>query len=94
MPKRSKLSSGACICSAFTLLALAACASQTVKFIHPQTGATAECSASGFGIGASFSEGFVSGCGRAYEERGYVPVEQLTPEQRANLERRGLMPKN
>ena len=79
---------------ALMFLTLSACASQTVKFVHPQSGATAECSASGFGIGASFSEGFVNGCGRAYEDRGYVQVERLTPEQRANLERRGLMPKN
>jgi hypothetical protein len=94
MPTRSKFSSGASLCSAFTLLTLAACTSQTVKFIHPQSGATAECSASGIGIGASFSEGFVSGCGRSYEDRGYVRLEQLTPEQRADLERRGLLPKN
>jgi hypothetical protein len=79
---------------ALTLITLAGCAGQTVKFIHPQSGATAECSASGIGIGASFSEGFVSGCGRAYEERGYVRLDQLTPEQRAALEQRGLMPKN
>jgi len=79
---------------ALMLITLAACASQTVKFIHLQSGATAECSASGFGIGASFSEGFVSGCGRPYEERGYVRLDQLTPEQRAALEQRGLMPKN
>ena len=94
MPKRSTLSTFAGLCSASMFLTLAACANQTIKFIHPQTGASAECSASGFGIGASFSEGFVSGCGRAYEERGYVKLDQLTAEQRANLERRGLMPKN
>jgi len=76
------------------LLILSACSSQNVKFIHPQSGATAECSASGFGIGASFSESAVTGCGRTYEERGYVKVEQLTPDQRSDLERRGLLPKN
>ena len=79
---------------ALVLVSFSACATHTVKFIHPQSGASAECSASGFGIGASFSEGFVSGCGRAYEERGYVKLDQLTAEQRATLERRGLMPKN
>ena len=79
---------------ALMLLMLAACSSQTVKFIHPQSGATAECSASGFGIGASFGEGFVSGCGRGYEERGYVKLDQLTPDERAALEERGLMPRN
>jgi hypothetical protein len=78
---------------ALSLLNLSACASQTVKFIHPQTGATAECSASGFGIGATLTDGYVSGCGRAYEERGYLRADQLTREQRTNLEQRGLMPK-
>jgi len=76
------------------LLALSACSSRNVKFIHPQSGATAECSASGFGIGASFSDSAVSGCGRVYEERGYVKLDQLTPAQRADLEARGLLPKN
>ena len=71
---------------------LSACSSHAVKFIHPQTGATAECSASGFGIGASLSEGFVSSCRRAYEERGDVRTDQLTAAQRGDLEQRGLMP--
>lgn len=75
-------------------VALSACSSHQIKFVHPQNGATAECSASGFGLGASLSEGLASGCGRAYEERGYMPVDRLSPEQRADLERRGLMPKN
>ena len=75
-------------------LCAAACSGQGVKLIHPQSGATAQCSASGFGIGASFGEGFVGGCARSYEERGYVPLERLTPEERASLERRGLLPKN
>ena len=78
----------------FLPLVLAACSSQGVKLIHPQSGATAQCSASGFGIGASFGEGFVGGCARSYEERGYVQLERLTPEERASLERRGLLPKN
>lgn len=77
---------------ALTLSAFPACTSQTVTFVHPETGATAECGASGFGIGASLSEGFVSGCGRSYENRGFVRADQLTPEQRADLERRGLLP--
>jgi hypothetical protein len=76
------------------LSVMSACASQTVKMIQPQTGATADCSGSGNGIGTSFSEGFVAGCTRAYENRGFVRLEQLTPEQRASLERRGLMPKD
>ena len=30
----------------------------------------------------------------AYENRGYVAVQRLTPEERASLERRGLLPKD
>ena len=78
----------------FLPLVLASCSSQGIKLIHPQSGATAECSASGFGIGASFGEGFVGGCARSYEERGYVQLERLTAEERASLERRDLLPKN
>ena len=76
------------------LLALGGCSSQSTKLIHPHSGATAECSASGFAIGVSIADGIVGGCSRAYEERGYVPLERLQPDERASLERRGLLPKN
>lgn len=76
------------------LLTLAACSSQSIKLIHPQSGVTAECSGNGFAIGASIADGIVGGCSRAYEERGYVPLDQLQPDDRASLERRGLLPKN
>jgi len=76
------------------LLALSACTSQTVKMIQPQTGATAECSGSSYGIGPLFSESFVDSCARLYENRGYVAFQRLTPEQRTSLEKRGLLPKN
>ena len=92
VPKRSKFFRAAHLCSLLTLLSLAACTSRTIKFINPHTGASATCSASGFGIGASFGEGFVSGCSRAYQERGYVQLDQLTPEQRKDLAGRGLLP--
>ena len=80
----------------FTLsfLLLASCASQTVKMIHPQTGATANCSGSSAGIGPLFSESFVDSCARVFQDRGFVPMERLTPEERENLERRGLLPKD
>jgi hypothetical protein len=79
---------------AASLLVLSACTSQTVKMIQPQTGARAECSGSSFGIGPLFAESFVDSCARVYENRGYVPMQRLTPEERANLERRGLLPKD
>jgi len=75
------------------LLASAACSSQTVKLVHPQSGATAECSASGFGFGAAWVEETLGGCTTPYESRGYVRLDRLTPEQRADLERRELLPK-
>ncbi|HEX9264891.1 MAG TPA: hypothetical protein VF977_11005 [Candidatus Binatia bacterium] len=76
------------------LLALCACTSQTVKMIQPDTGATASCSGSSVGIGPLFSESFTDSCARVYENRGYVALERLTPEQRTSLERRGLLPKD
>jgi len=75
------------------LMASAACTSQTVRLVQPQSGATAECSASGFGIGAAWVEETLGGCARPYESRGYVRFDRLTAEQRADLERRGLLPK-
>jgi hypothetical protein len=77
-----------------SLLVVSACMSQTVKMIQPQTGTTAECSSSSMGIGPLFSESFVDSCARVYKDRGYVPVERLTPDQRADLQRRGLLPKD
>lgn len=79
---------------AVSLLVVSACTSQAVKMIQPQTGAIAECSGSSFGIGPLFSESFVDSCARVYENRGYVAVQRLTPGERANLERRGLLPKD
>src|SRR6266478_6718272 len=43
---------------------------------------------------ANTVESFVDSCARVYENRGYVPVQRLTPEERANLERRGLIQKD
>lgn len=73
---------------------IAGCMSQTVKMIQPQSGATAECSGSSVGFGQLFTESFADSCARVYEDRGFIPMERLTPEQRASLEQRGLMPKN
>jgi hypothetical protein len=77
-----------------SLLAFAGCTSQTVKMVQPQTGATAECSGSSYGFGPLFSESVVDSCTRVYENRGYVARERLTPEDRASLEQRGLLPKD
>ncbi|HEX2930696.1 MAG TPA: hypothetical protein VHV54_13320, partial [Candidatus Binatia bacterium] len=68
------------------LLGISACTSQTVKMIQPQTGATAECSGSSVGFGPLFSESVVDSCARVYENRGYVALQRLTPDERASLE--------
>ena len=75
-------------------LGLFGCVSQTVKMIQPQTGATTDCSGSSYGFGQLFTESFVDSCARAYQDRGFVPLERLSPEARASLEQRGLLPKD
>ena len=74
-------------------LAANACTSQKVTMIQPQTGATAECSGSSYGFGQLFTESFVDSCARVYQNRGYVPLERLAPDDRARLEKQGLLPK-
>ena len=75
------------------LAGISGCASYSVKLIHPQSGATARCGAEGVGIMAGGAGSFVEECLRRYEGQGYVAEDKLTPEQRADLERRGLLPK-
>jgi hypothetical protein len=70
---------------------LAGCINQTVLMIHPQTGATAECSGSSYGFGPLFSENVSDSCARVYKDRGFVPLERLTAEDRDSLEPRGLL---
>ena len=90
------ISQGRLNCYFFSLImifaTLSGCSSQGINMIHPGSGATADCSASGVGFGASFSGSFVENCSRTYEDRGYVRMDNLTAEQRASLARRGLLP--
>lgn len=81
-------------CFFFSLAGLAGCAARSVLLVHPQNGATATCGAQGAGIMAGGVEGVVQECLRKYEGQGYVPVEKLTADERANLERRGFLPKS
>jgi hypothetical protein len=57
-------------------------------------GTTAGCSGSSFGIGPLSAKASLYGCARVYENRGYAALQRLTPEERANLERHGLLPKD
>ena len=76
------------------LLILFGCVSQqSVTLVHPVSGATAKCGATGSAVMAGAAGGLVEDCRKKYESQGYVDVEYLTPAQRADLERRGLMPK-
>jgi len=72
---------------------LGGCASRSVMLVHPQSGATVRCGVAGFGIMTGSADGFVEECLRQYQSQGYVAEEKLTPAQRADLEKRGLLPK-
>jgi hypothetical protein len=74
-------------------LSLSSCSSRSITMVHPQSGATAKCGASGTGLMAAEAGRIVEECVKSYEGRGYMAVKNLTPEQRADLERRGLLPK-
>jgi hypothetical protein len=86
------LKSGFFLLPASALLLSSACSSQDVTLVHPQNGATVQCSGSGFGLGASWVKGYIADCVRHNERRGYVPLDELTPPQRAALAKRGLLP--
>lgn len=71
-------------------LAIAACASDSIVLVNPRTGASVKCAASGSGLMAPAATGMVDECIRRYPD--YVPVERLSPGERADLERRGALP--
>jgi hypothetical protein len=75
------------------LQAITACSNQTVTLIDPQSGSTTKCSATGTGLGTGWVESFIGQCIRQHEGLGYVPLDKLTAEERADLEKRGLLPK-
>lgn len=77
----------------FGWLALSSCASQSVMLVQPQSGSTVRCEEEGIGILAGAVGARVQDCLESYRNKGFVQVEKLTPEQRADLERRGLLPK-
>ena len=77
----------------FGCLALSSCASQSAMLVHPQSGSTVRCEEGGIGILAAAVGPRVEECLNRYQTKGYVPLEKLTPGQRADLERRGLLPK-
>ena len=74
-------------------LVISGCTTQSVALIDPQSGATASCDASGSGSMSLAVDAVVGACVKRMEKEGYVRIESLTPAQRADLERRGKLPK-
>ena len=74
------------------LIGLQACASQSVMLVHPQSGSTVRCEEEGVGVLAGAVGARVQDCLERYRGKGYVRTEDFTPEQRADLERRGILP--
>jgi hypothetical protein len=46
------------------------------------------------GLGTSWAQGFIDSCVQRYKSMGYVPLDELTPKQRADLEKQGSLPTN
>lgn len=82
-----------CALFLFVLVAAQGCASQNVRLIHPQSGATVTCGEMGVGTLALAVGGLIEECVKRYGREGYVPLDKLAPGERADLERRGLLPK-
>lgn len=60
-----------------------------LSLVHPQTGATVKCA--GAGIMAGYVDGLMEECSQGYERQGYMPMNKPSPQQRTDLERRGLL---
>ncbi|MFQ5852465.1 MAG: hypothetical protein ACE5JU_18030 [Candidatus Binatia bacterium] len=77
----------------FSLVPLLSCSSGGVMLVHPKGGSIIRCGAVGVGSIGTFVGSFGEACIKRYEGLGYIPVEKLTPEQRADLEGRGVLSK-
>jgi ribosomal protein S12 methylthiotransferase accessory factor YcaO len=75
------------------LIGLQSCASRSVMLVHPQSGSTVRCEEQGVGLLAAAVGAQVQECLENYHAKGFVRTEDLMPEQRADLERRGILPK-
>ena len=73
---------------------LSGCSTRVVTLVHPVSGASAKCSASGAGLGTVWAESFIDNCIERYKDMGYLPLDELTPEQRDALQKQGSLPAN
>ncbi len=65
-----------------------------MTLVNLNNGATTKCSASGAGLGTGWAQTFIDSCIARYRGMGYVPLDELTAEQRADLQKRGALPAN
>lgn len=72
------------------LPALTGCSSQEVLMVHPRTGATVRCQAAGAGLMAGVVAATIAECKNYHERQGYVSSDELSAEQRSDLESRGV----
>jgi hypothetical protein len=81
------------IWAAVLWLVLSGCSSQGVTLVNPVSAATAKCSASGAGLGTGWAQDFIDSCVERYKSMGYIPLDELTPEQRTELQKQGSLPR-
>jgi hypothetical protein len=75
-------------------IAVSGCSSESITLVNLNSGATTKCSATGTGLGTGWARTFIDSCIERYKNMGYVRLDELTPEQRADLQKRGYLPKN
>lgn len=85
---------GPILCLLVFGLAVSSCSSESIALVNPNSGATTKCSAAGAGLGTGWAQTFIGSCIAHYKNMGYVRMDELTPDQRADLQRRGYLPKN
>ncbi len=80
------------LCLLVFSMAVSSCSSEAVTLVNLNSGATTKCSATGAGLGTGWARTFVDSCIARYKSLGYVPLDELTAEQRADLEKRDSLP--
>jgi len=73
-------------------MAVSSCSSEAVTLVNLNSGATTKCSATGTGLGTGWARTFVDSCVARYKSMGYVRIDDLTAEQRADLQKGGSLP--
>jgi hypothetical protein len=85
---------GPILCLAVLWIAVSSCSSEGVTLVNLNSGATTKCSATGTGLGTGWARTFIDSCIARFKSMGYVGLDELTTEQRADLQKRGSLPAN